>query len=84
MYWLYSSSVSATPPKPPSRCRPLILLGQIKGLGRFHFFGGGAFGLQLGELLPEGGFQVFELHAGLGGEGAVGDTRQLEGLAASR
>ena len=32
MYWLYISSVSATPPKPPSRCKPSIFRAKLPAL----------------------------------------------------
>ena len=42
-------------------------------------FFGGPVGLEFGELLPEGRFEVFELDVGLGGDGALEDRVELEG-----
>ena len=61
----------------------MIFCGEVDGAGGVEFVLRGAVGLQLGDLLPEGGFEVFELDAGLGGDGALDDGGELEGVVAA-
>ena len=55
-------------------------LGEVDGAGGVELILGGAVGLELGDLLPEGGFKVFEFDVGLGGDGALDDGGELEGV----
>src|SRR6202020_3139074 len=54
------------------------LLGEVNGAARVELLFGGAIGLQFAGLLPESGFEVFELHVWFGGDGALRDTSQFE------
>jgi len=56
------------------------LLREIDSAGGVELFFCGTVGLKLGELLPEGGFEVFELDVGLGGDGALHDGGELKGV----
>ena len=54
------------------------LLREVDGAGGVELVLCGAVGLEPGDLLPESGFKIFELDAGLGGDGALGDAGELE------
>jgi hypothetical protein len=54
------------------------LLGEVNGASGVELLFGWAVGLQFADLLPEGGFEVFELHVWFGGDRAFGDTSQFE------
>ena len=59
------------------------LAGELGRLGGLDLFLRGAVVLQFGDLAPEGGFQIFELDAGLGGDVAVDDAGELLGIDAA-
>ena len=59
---------------------PADKTGEVDSTCGIELFLSWAFGLKFVDLLPEGGFEVFELHVGLGGDGALGDGGELEGV----
>ena len=72
--------MSATPPKPPNRWRPDILLGQF-AIARLVDFGlRWAFGAEGVNLFVDCGFQVFWLHIGTRGHGTFRLPRRVSGF----
>ena len=56
------------------------LVGDVDGAGAVEFGLGGTVGLQAGYFFPEGGFEGVEGDVGFGGDVALGDGAELEGV----
>ncbi len=55
-------------------------VSDVDGAGAVEFGLGGSVGLQAGDFFPESGFEGVEGDVGFGGDVALGDGAELEGL----